>query len=103
MVNFEKIEHHDDRELRVFFDSTAESPTAAVACAVAELAGKDPLDVGPVSKSVDASALDAILQSHHTLGTDVRVQFSVDGYDVEVTSYGRITVRATTAVEHRRP
>jgi hypothetical protein len=91
-ISFESVERYGE-ELSVLFDSTAMSPTVAIACAVAELAEKDPLDVGPVSSSVDTSALDAILRSHHTRNNDVRVHFTVDGYDVDVTSYGRISVR----------
>lgn len=100
-LSFESVEHYDDGELSVLFDSTAMSPTVAVACAVAELAGKDPLDVGPVSSSVDTTALDSLLRSHHTRSSDVRVQFSVDGYDVDVTSYGRISVRPATVEQSR--
>ena len=97
-ADFQSVER-DGEAFRALFDSTTVSPTVAVACAVAELSGKDPLDVGPLSSSVDASALDALLQPCGSRINDVHVQFSVDGYDVDVTSYGRVSVHPTTAVE----
>ena len=102
VISFESVEHHDNGTLSALFDSTEVSPTVAVACAVAELAEKDPLDVGPVSRSVDTSALDGFVRSDHPRTSDVRVQFSVDGYDVDVTSDGHISVRPTAAVERSR-
>lgn len=67
------------------------SPTVAVVDAVSEAIGREPTDVSPLQHSVDAEALDALLDGDGR-GTDVHVEFLYEGTRVTVDSAGNVDV-----------
>jgi len=73
----------------------SESTSRAVVEAIAEHAGVDPADLElPLYEAVDPDALDALFSPPEGTREPVsgRVSFVYDGYDVEVTSDGEVTV-----------
>ena len=89
----------DDGEFRAFFDSTTVSAEVAIPCAIAEVAGSDPLEIEPLGSAVDTDALDRLLHPRPSRFSDVTVSFTVSGYEVDVTSYGRLSVRPVADAE----
>ena len=71
----------------------SEDVSTAVVRAVANLTGRDPLSVTPLSEVVDPDALDALFGG----GTDARVTFRLDGCAVTVRADDRIEVRGPDA------
>nr|WP_254525448.1 HalOD1 output domain-containing protein [Natrinema caseinilyticum] len=81
------------------FDTETERPTKATVTAVAAALEANPLELSPLSDSVDPDALDSLIehaQREADTGTH-EVWFSYEGVDVGVRSDGRIRVRDATA------
>ena len=66
----------------------AESPTVAVAEAIAEAAGIEATELVPLYGSIDTEAMDDLLES----AADARLTFTHRGYEVTVTGAGEVSV-----------
>ena len=67
---------------------TVESPTVAVAEAIAEAAGLDATELAPLYGSIDTEAMDDLLTS----AADARLTFTHRGYEVTVSGAGEVSV-----------
>ncbi|QLG47927.2 HalOD1 output domain-containing protein [Natrinema halophilum] len=63
--------------------------TEAVVNAVADIDGTSPLELRPLSTVIDPDALGKLVRN----GEDVSVEFAYCGYNVCVSSIGKVTVR----------
>lgn len=70
------------------YDQQSTTPSVAVVGAVADALDADPLELGPLFETVDADALDALLQGGG--GGAVEVSFAFAGCDVTMSGDGRI-------------
>lgn len=75
--------------------------SAAVVDALADANGVDPLELDPLYETIDPDALDSLFsttdgstRTHHG-----KVRFTTNGYEVEVTSTGRVHLTPEEAVE----
>ncbi|WP_418281497.1 HalOD1 output domain-containing protein [Halorubrum sp. DTA98] len=75
------------------FDAEIVEPSTAVVGAVATVAGNDPLDIEPLYSTVDPDALDALFDRRKPVVGDLHTRFTLDGYDVTLSSYGSVVVR----------
>lgn len=72
------------------------SLTCSLVEALAAAKGVEPVELDPIQTVVDADALDrtvASLRESSSRVRDGRVEFTLDGYRVEVTSEGEVAVR----------
>ena len=74
--------------------TAGESLSVTVLQAVADLLGKEPSEIQPVSWVVDADALNALFlpRSGESPRTNGRVSFVLDGVDVTVHASGEVVV-----------
>lgn len=70
-----------------------------VVSTVAAVGEMDPLDLPPLSSSVDPDALESLIEPTRAryAGNDVYVGFTFEGYSVTVHDYGIITVQPAQA------
>ncbi|MFC7140378.1 HalOD1 output domain-containing protein [Halosimplex aquaticum] len=68
----------------VIENETEESTTRTLLRSIAAIKGVDERDLDPLYESVDSVALENIIQHAEDRDNDVSVEFSVDGYAVEV-------------------
>lgn len=79
------------REPCMVFDWTeAESVSAAVISAVADVSDEDPVKMEPLHSVLDPDSIDSLLDSRGVISrrSDVRVEFSFNGYGVQVSETG---------------
>lgn len=62
----------------------SETPSEAVACALAEVEGCSPLEIEPLGAAIDTDALDGVVGTEHA-GERTAVSFECAGYRVVVT------------------
>ncbi|WP_126664425.1 HalOD1 output domain-containing protein [Haloterrigena salifodinae] len=70
---------------------TENTPVYAVASAVAEAEGVDPVDLPPLYETIDPEALNDLLSSRDD-STVATVEFEYAGYAVTVSGEGMVTV-----------
>lgn len=75
------------RTIRPLFGE--KSVSLALVTALAEVEGVDPVDLPPLSEHLDLEALDDLIEP---ADADVIVSFSINEYDVTVTSDGTVTI-----------
>lgn len=99
--SFESFEHHpDERAYRAMFDAEIVEPSTAVVGAVSTVAGNDPRDIEPLYSTIDPDALDALFDRRKTAEGDLQIRFTIDGYDVTLSSYGSVVVRPPNTDEN---
>lgn len=76
------------------FDPRETEPSTAVVEFLAAIRHADPVDMEPLYHSVDTDALDSLFTAQ--TGTDVTVEFEVEGFVVTVGSGGTIEIDAPT-------
>ncbi|MFC6864013.1 HalOD1 output domain-containing protein [Halomicroarcula sp. GCM10025817] len=83
---------------RGHFDWSVVDPSTAVAELLADAAGCEPAEVGPLYDTVDSDALDSLVR-HGESASDCTVTFPHDGFEVSVSGDGEVLVYApeTTA------
>lgn len=79
---------------RARYERGHDTPSLAVVEAIAAIEGVDPTEVDPLGRTIDMDALDAIVQPPVD-DADVQVSFLVHGYQVTVSSDGRLDLRRT--------
>lgn len=75
---------------RFSYDFAETSPSMAVVEAISAVTGTDPLDLDPLSETLDPGSLNELLAS----GSDVTVSFAIEELDITVTSDGKISIRS---------
>ncbi|MFB6164330.1 MAG: HalOD1 output domain-containing protein [Haloarculaceae archaeon] len=75
------------------FDPVSTDPSLAAVDAVSRATERDPLDLPPVGRALDAAALDALVTSADAPEQSVAVTFSVADRRVELRAEGSIVVR----------
>lgn len=73
-----------------------ESVTTSVIVSVAAVAGAEPTALPPLQRTVDADALEAVVESAHEADTELTVSFGYAGYHVSVGGDGSIRIREAT-------
>lgn len=75
--------------------------STAVVTALADAKSVDPVDLDPLYESLDPDALDAVFSRTENDDATRRgtVRFTTNGYEVEVTSTGRVHLTPTEAVD----
>lgn len=71
-----------------------ESPSMAVVAAVAELTNQSAVEMEPLTETIDADALDKILESNAGNGSSVTVTFNYYGYQITITSHKILIARS---------
>ena len=91
-------ESHDVRCV-VTFDPTDGRPSEAVVTAVAAVLEADPDELSPLYDAVDPGALNDLVEHAQRAAADGThlVWFTYEGFDVGVSSDGRIRIRNATA------
>lgn len=74
------------------FDPSETAPSTAAVEFLAAVRHTDPVEMDPLYHSVDTDALDSLFAADS--GTDVTVEFEVEGFLVTVRSGGRIEIEA---------
>ncbi len=78
-----------------------DSISASVVDALADANDVDPLELDPLYEAIDPDALDSLFS--HLVGGDTprhgTVRFTTNGYEVEVTSSGRVHLTPVDTVE----
>lgn len=89
----------ESTHLASFDPDDGERASEAVVTAVATLDGTSPVELDPLYDVVEPDALDALIT--HARRTDAtgthELRFSYEGYDVDVSSDGRIRVQLESA------
>lgn len=75
---------------------TGVEPSEAVVQQVANSKDVDALDLPPLYRTIDPEALDALVESDGSGGTELDIEFVYHGYDVTVTGEGVVRVDAVT-------
>lgn len=102
ICSFESFEYYPDvNTYRALFDADEVTPTEAVVAVIAEIADVDPLDVQQLGSKIDTDALDAVAGPRRTFEGDVHVSFTLNEYDVKLSSYGSVVVRPATSNERK--
>jgi hypothetical protein len=70
------------------------TPVVAVVTAVAEVAGKDPLELPPLRNAIDPDALNGLVGAKDDRLTSVSFEYA--GYDISVTGDGTVRVASTS-------
>lgn len=84
--------HHD-------FAGT-QTASLAVIEAVAAVSGTDPLELPPLYDAVNPDALNALFEPHDRRdGSDLRIEFSYNGFDIVVRDGLQVTVHLEDAAE----
>jgi hypothetical protein len=86
------VEFDADRErFQTRFDPTQRSASLAIAEMIAAIGNTSPLDLTPLSTTIDTDALDALLSTSPTgdRGCD-SISFHYEGFEVTVDSDGRL-------------
>ncbi|MFC4436887.1 MULTISPECIES: HalOD1 output domain-containing protein [Natrialbaceae] len=71
-----------------------ESPSMAVVAAVAELTNQSTVVMEPLTETIDADALDKILESNAGNGSSVTVTFNYYGCQITITSHKILIARS---------
>lgn len=81
--------------LATFDPGAGERASEAVITAVADLAGTSPIELEPLYDVVDPDALDSLVAHARRVdnGDAHELQFTYEGYDVDVRTDGQIRVR----------
>lgn len=77
---------------RAHFDQDSTSASMAVVTALTATMDKDPVDLEPLSETIDTDALDAIVQDRGTTADSVHVMLTHEGREITVNSYGVVAV-----------
>lgn len=94
ICSFESFEYYpDERAYRALFDADESSPSEAVVGVISTAADIDPVDVEQLGSKTDADALNSLITNRRPFEGDVYVTFTLNGYDVSLSSYGSIVVR----------
>lgn len=86
----------DEGVYRINFDFTTVSPATAIISAVAAVTETDPLQIDPLYSTIDPDALNALFHWRNAQSSDIFLYFSIEGYDIKMTSYGQITIRSAS-------
>jgi hypothetical protein len=89
MVN---VQTEPTQEPCLVFDFTeAESASAAVIDAVSAASGEDPMEMEPLHSAIDPDSIDRLFDSHGDTSrqSDLRLEFSFNGYGVQVSETGK--------------
>ena len=84
---------HTGQLTRRHFDWSAVDPSTAVAELLADAAGCEPAEVGPLYDTVDSDALDSLVR-HGESAAGCTVTFPHDGFEVSVSGDGEVLVYA---------
>lgn len=76
------------------FDADATRPCLAIVAAVAGISNRDESDLAPINTAIDVDALNTLLDATRSKGGDVSCSFTWEGFHVEVTGAGRLTLRS---------
>lgn len=94
ICSFESFEYYpDEGTYQALFDPGAITPSEAVVGVISEAEGVDPLDVERLGSKIDVEALDALITNRRPFEGDVHVSFTLNGYDVSLSSYGSLMVQ----------
>jgi hypothetical protein len=88
----------DDDTVRVRYNWSSTTPSAAVVETIAVALDKDPVEMNPLYDYIDPDALDELVEasSSDPTGRDTSVSFVVDGNRVTVSGSGEVAVRTAT-------
>lgn len=92
-VELEPVSQTGESETyRAYFDRKSTTASMAVVTALASTTGSDPMDLAPLSDSIDTDALDALVLDRGTSTDGVHVMLTHEGREITVNSYGVVAV-----------
>lgn len=93
IYSFESFEYYpDEQTYQAAFDPSEIAPSEAVIGVISEADQIDPLDVERLGSKTDVEALDRLLTNRRAFEGDVHVSFTLNGYDVSLSSYGMLEI-----------
>lgn len=102
ICSLESFEYYpDEATYRALFDADETSATEAVVGVISEIADIDPLDVEQLGSNIDTNALNSIVGTRRTFERDVHISFTLNEYDVTLSSYGSIVVQPPDSNENK--
>lgn len=82
----------DTETHRYEYDPNSTPAGMAVVTAVSETLDEEPAAIEPLHDVVDADALASLVQGRDGAGGGVSISFSLEGFDVTVSSYGVVAL-----------
>lgn len=92
-TELESIEY--DLETQTYlarFDRATTAASIAVVAALSDVMDVDPMEIEPLGSVIDTDALDALIDHRGAADGDVSMTFTVDWYELTVSTEGVVTV-----------
>lgn len=83
---------HESGTYRADYDNESTSPVMAIVAAVGDVLNTDPVELAPLSETIDGDALERVLQMRETTDDPVQLSFSYADCDITVSSAGDIRI-----------
>lgn len=97
LCSFKSFDYYPDEDaFQALFDPESINPSEAIVGVISEAEGIDPVDVESLTAKTDVEALDDLITNRRQFEGDVHVSFTLQDYDISLSSYGSIVVRRHT-------